>query len=78
MNPKTKKIQYLFRNGRTILILASQNGHLEVVQYLIDKGANIESKDNSKSSYSHEHGNNSFDIAKTDEIRTYIKNYQHK
>ena len=32
--------------GNTSLICASQNGHLEVVKYLIDKRANIESKDN--------------------------------
>ena len=43
--------KYLIWNGYTPLICASQNGHLEVVKYLIDKGANIESKDNSNFKY---------------------------
>ena len=29
-----------------IIILASSNGHLEVVKYLLDKGADINAKDN--------------------------------
>jgi ankyrin repeat protein len=28
-------------NGSTSLYLASQNGHLEVVKFLVEKGANI-------------------------------------
>ena len=32
-------------DGSTALILASENGHLEVVTYLVEKGADIDLKD---------------------------------
>ena len=33
------------QDGCTALFLAAQNGHLEVLQYLIDKGADIRNAD---------------------------------
>ena len=45
LNPNAKKIKYIYRNRKMALIRASQNGHFEIVKYLIDKGANIESRD---------------------------------
>jgi hypothetical protein len=32
--------------GSTSLIIASINGHLDIIQYLVSKGANIEAKTN--------------------------------
>jgi len=34
------------KSGKSALLLASENGHLEVVKYLLSNGANIGDKDN--------------------------------
>ena len=36
---------FLKENGETALILASINGHIEVVKYFVSIGVNLESKD---------------------------------
>ena len=35
----------MYQSGYTPLLLAADNGHLPVVEYLVERGANIEAKD---------------------------------
>ena len=50
---------------RTALMIASKNGHLGVVQLLVEKGANVNAKD--------EDGKTALDIAETPEIKEYLR-----
>jgi ankyrin repeat protein len=46
MKQKTMIFSLIHIYEYTSLINASSNGHLDIVQYLISKGANIEAKNN--------------------------------
>ena len=35
----------MMQHGWTVVMKAAENGHLPVVEYLVDRGANIEAKD---------------------------------
>ena len=36
----------MYQDGDTPLLLAAENGHLPLVEYLVEKGADIEAKNN--------------------------------
>jgi ankyrin repeat protein len=39
-------VYLVLQDGKTALMVACAGGHLEVAQYLIDRGADINAKDN--------------------------------
>jgi ankyrin repeat protein len=51
-------------NGRTALMIASQNGHLDVVQALLSKGADVNAKRND--------GATPMTLAKDPEVKTLL------
>jgi ankyrin repeat protein len=55
------------------LICASSNGHLDVVQYLISKGANIERKNNNIFIIFF-HGKTAIDLTNNNKIKEILKN----
>jgi ankyrin repeat protein len=52
LKQKTMIFSIIHLYGMTSLIYASMNGKLDIVQYLVSKGANIEAKNNNIFSHS--------------------------
>jgi ankyrin repeat protein len=52
LKKKTSIFSIIHLYGNTSLIYASYYGNLDIVQYLVSKGANIEATDNDISSHS--------------------------